>query len=974
MKKLFLVDAYALIYRMYYAFLSRPMRNAAGVNTSPVFGFVKFLREVIRRENPHYLGVAFDSKGATFRHEMFPAYKANRAETPEDIHAAVPYIKKVLEAMRIPILEQCGWEADDIIGTMSCKACEVGFHTYMVTPDKDFGQLVNHCVSIYKQRKSGEGIEIIGPEQIKEQYQIDNPKLLIDILAIWGDASDNIPGVPGIGEKGAIKLVSQYGTVENILANIDQLGGKQKESILANAEQLKMSKVLATIDIDAPVEFDPKALELEPPDAQALLEVFRELGFNMFIREIEAGMNVLRPHGGQLVETKEEAAVVSEPTVDSGQKEFQSPVTPQRKEKSGMQGQGSLFDMFGAPAPAAPQTEPAASMQGDLFADEGYDSVETLPHKYHTVKEADELRALAEKLAAAGEFCFDTETRSFDVFADDCLVGVSFCTKPHEAWYVPFDGKNREEFTKILKPLFENERVSKVGQNLKFDIMALANAGIDVKGFKYDTMILHYLLDPESRHGMNYLARTYLNYAPIPIENLIGKGAKQLTMDMVPLDRIAEYGAEDADVTMRLKEALWPKVEEEGLAELYRNIEEPIIDVLADMELTGVKIDSHILSDYGKELQGQLDGLERQIRDIAEEPGLNVNSAKQLGETLFGRMKIDPKPKMTKTKQYSTDEEYLQSLTDRSPIIGLILEYRGIKKLLSTYIDALPLLVNPKTGRIHTSYNQAVTATGRLSSSNPNLQNIPIRDQAGREIRKAFIPSDSDRLLFSADYSQVELRLMAHLSGDRNLLEAFEKGEDIHAATASLLFGVPLPEVTSEQRRRAKTANFGIIYGISAFGLSQRLNIPRGEAKEIIEGYFRSYPGVKDYMEKVTVQAREDGYVTTIFGRKRWLRDINSRNVTARGLAERNAINAPLQGSAADIMKIAMITVHREFAQSGLQSKVIMQVHDELVVDMCKHEREQVAKIVVDAMENAAKLKVALTVDYGIGDNWLAAH
>ena len=934
MKKLFLVDAYALIYRFYYAFMHRPMRSPDGVNTSPVFGFVKFIREIIRREEPHYLGVAFDSKGATFRHEMYPKYKANRQEAPEDIHASVPYIKEVLTAMRIPILEMCGWEADDVIGTLSAKACCEGFQVYMVTPDKDFGQLVNNCSRIYKQRSAGEGIEIVGEEEIKAKYGIDDPRLVVDILALWGDASDNIPGVPGIGEKTAAKLVAEFGTVEQILERSDELKGKQKENILAHKDQMLLSKRLAAIDTDAPIPFEPDKLILEDPDPEALYEIFHRLGFNMFIRE----MGLTGPAA--------KATYASSP-----------------QSATGIQG-----DLFATPQPT--------DGHGDLFAAENSESCETAattPHEYHIIKDAVALRELAAQLTAADEFCFDTETTGFDPLTSR-LVGISIAVKAHEAWYIPFDRNNEPEYVQILKPVFENEKIAKTGQNLKFDIMVLAAAGIGVDGFLCDTMLLHYLLDPESRHGMNYLTRTYLNYAPIEIESLISRGARQITMDMVPVEKVAEYAAEDADVTLRLKEVLWPQVVEQGLEKLYREIEEPLIRVLADMETTGVRIDTAILREAGSELTGQLAELENRIREMAGDPTLNVNSARQLGEALFGRMRLDPKPKMTKTKQYRTDEEYLQSLADSNPIIGAILEYRGIRKLLSTYIEALPTLVNPRTGRVHTSFNQAVTATGRLSSSNPNLQNIPIRDAQGREIRRAFVPADDDHLLLSADYSQVELRLMAHLSGDRNLLEAFRNGEDIHSATAALLFGVPIADVTPDQRRKAKTANFGIIYGISAFGLSQRLGIPRTEAKEIITGYFRSYPGVRQYMERVIDQAREQGYVSTIFGRKRHLPDIRSSNATVRGLAERNAINAPLQGSAADIMKIAMIRAWEELRRRGLRSQIILQVHDELVVDIYKPEREEVAAIVVDTMEHAAKLSIDLSVDYGVGANWLEAH
>ncbi|MBQ4280424.1 MAG: DNA polymerase I [Rikenellaceae bacterium] len=972
MKKLFLIDAYALIFRSYYAFISRPMRNADGLNTSAVFGFTKFLSEIIRRENPHYLGVAFDPAGGNFRSRLYPAYKANRSATPEDIIAAVPYIKRILEAMRIPVLEVPGYEADDVIGTLSAKASGMGFEVYMVTPDKDFGQLVTSSVSIYKQRKGGEGVEIIGPDEVKAHYGIDDPRQVIDILALWGDASDNIPGVPGVGEKGAMKLVGQYGSVENLLANVDKLSGKLRENVEASRDQILLSKQLATIHMEVPVECCPERLIMEEADYEALREVYRELGFHMFLRELDqlAGRRADAPAigGNASVPVQPAPPAGAAPAPDQPAR-GRRPVTPGAAGST----QGSLFGAVAGDGEVSPAAVPAGDGQGDLFAASQYATAATTTHRYEIV---DTLGGLDELVALLGRervFCFDTETTGFDVF-NDKLVGLSFCVRAHEAYYVPCNDANRAAVAGRLRPLFEDGSIAKIGQNIKFDIMVLRNLGIEVRGFKYDTMIVHYLLDPESRHGMDYLARTYLDYSPIAIEELIGRGARQITMDMVPVGRVAEYAAEDADVTFRLWERLWPMLEEAGLVELYTKIEEPLIEVLADIELTGVKIDTAALGAYGRELTLELDRIEDQVRVACGDPTLNVNSARQLGEALFDRLRIDPKPKKTKTRQYKTDEEYLRSLEDRHPVVGMILEYRGLKKLLSTYIEALPQLVNPKTGRIHTSFNQAVTATGRLSSTNPNLQNIPVREERGREIRKAFIPSDGDHLILSADYSQVELRLMAHLSGDAGLIEAFEQGEDIHTATASKLFGVPLPEVTRDQRRKAKTANFGIIYGISAFGLAQRLGIPRTEAREIIDGYFATYPGVKAYMERVVREAQQHGYVTTLFGRKRFLADINSGNSVTRGLAERNAINAPIQGSAADIMKMAMICVHREFKARGLRSRVILQVHDELVVDLYKPEQEVVADVVVRCMEGAAALRVALTVDYGVGENWIEAH
>lgn len=972
MEKLFLVDAYAMIFRNYYAFLGRPMRNAQGLNTSAIFGFTKFLRDLIKKERPRYLGVAFDPKGGNFRHELYTEYKANRQETPEDITASVPYIKRILQAMRIPILEVPGYEADDVIGTLSAKACEAGFEVYMVTPDKDFGQLIRPSVFIYKQTKTGTGIERIGPEQIREHYGIDDPRLVIDILALWGDASDNIPGVPGIGEKSAVKLVCEYGTVENILANSDRLKGKQRENILASQEQLMLSKKLATIDMDAPICFVPEELMMEDPDCEALRTVYRELGFNMFIREMETDCHSPFAHAPTAFGLNTAGAQADLfGTSGSAQAKVETSLA-RSTPATGMDASGIQHDLFGAVVNDAQAERAEKSLRS--AEESGYATVHTTPHDYLTVTTEEELRSLVSRLEQAEAFCFDTETTGFDIY-NDRLVGISFSIEPHRAYYVPFDRDNTARWLEVLRPAFENPDIAKIGQNLKFDVMVLRALGISVKGFKYDTMILDYLLDAESRHGMDYLARTLLGYAPIEIETLIGRGAKQLTMDRVPLDIAAEYGAEDADVTLRLKEVLWPRIVEQGLAELYRTIEEPLIDTLVEIEMTGVKIDTDILAEYSRRLQDELAGIEGRIRAIAQWPELNINSARQLGELLFDRLKIEAKPKLTRTKQYCTDEEYLQSLSDRHEVIGLVLEYRGIKKLLSTYADALPLLINPKTGRIHTSFNQAVTATGRLSSTNPNLQNIPVRDERGRHIRRAFVPSDDDHVLLAADYSQVELRLMAHLSGDPALIEAFRNGEDIHAATAARLFGIPLEEVSADQRRKAKTANFGIIYGISAFGLKQRIaDISLQEARSIIDGYFKSYPQVREYIERVIGQAQENGYVETIFGRRRYLADIRSHNANARGLAERNAVNAPIQGSAADIMKIAMNTVHRELTARGLRSRVILQVHDELVVDTVREEQAEVTELVRRAMEDAAQLTVALTVDCGTGHNWLEAH
>ena len=973
MEKLFLVDAYAQIFRAYYAFAGRPMRNREGLNTSPIFGFTKFLRDIIINERPHYLGVAFDPKGGNFRNRLFPDYKANRSETPEDIIAAVPHIKEILRAMRIPILEVPDYEADDVIGTLSHKAAAEGLDVYMVTPDKDFGQLVTPNVRIYKQRKGGEGVEIVGPAEIKEHYGFDDPRKVIDILALWGDASDNIPGVKGVGEKGAIKLVNEVGTVEDILANLDKLKGKQRENVEAGAEQLRLSKVLATIALDAPIDFVPTELAMCAPDCEALKEIYRKLDFNMFLREME--LSAHSPFNGLVCPEASAVKGNCEERGGVGESVPQPVVSPAPV----------AVDLFGNPLPQpkvttsapTPVAEPALGGGFDLFSQAAplYQTIDTTEHTYTTLTTPQAAAEVVARLVSAPFVAFDTETSGLDYHTDH-VVGVGLSATPHEAYYVPMSADNRAEMLEALRPLLENNGVEKVGQNIKFDLLMLRREGVEVRGKLWDTMIMHYLIDPESRHGMNHLAQTLLGYQPIEIESLIGRGASQLTMDRVSVDQVAPYCSEDADITLQLYHTLLPKLREAGAEELYNTIEEPLIRTLADMEWEGVKVDTALLADYGRELSGQLTTLEGEIRDLAGMPGLNVNSSRQLGVALFEVLKIDAKPKRTKTKQYSTEEEYLQFLSDRHPIVPKILEYRGIKKLLSTYVEALPELVNPATGRIHTSYNQAVTATGRLSSTNPNLQNIPVRDELGKRIREAFVATDDDHILLAADYSQVELRLMAHMSGDEAMIEAFRSGEDIHRDTASRLFHVAPSEVTSDQRRKAKTANFGIIYGISAFGLRQRMgnDMSMAEAKAIIEGYFASYPGVKAYIDNTISEAKNNGFVQTIFGRKRYLPDINSGNANVRSLAERNAINAPLQGSAADIIKIAMAEVARRFRSEGLRSKMTLQVHDELIIDTLKSEQAQVTKILREAMEGAAKLNVPLVVDIGEGDNWLAAH
>ena len=968
MKRLFLVDAYALIFKYYYAFMGRPMRNHLGMNTSIVYGFTKFLRDIQKREKPDLLGVAFDPKGGCFRREIYPEYKANRPPTPEDILQSVPYVKRIVEAMCIPVLEVPGFEADDVIGTLAKKGEEAGYDVFMVSPDKDYGQLVGENRKLYKQK--GDNIEIIDKEAIRAKYGIDRPELVRDILALWGDSSDNIPGVPGVGEKGASKMVQAWGEVENIIANAEKIGGKTGANILANEEQLRLAKVLTTIRLDVPIEFNEEALTVCCPKIDELRALYTELDFKGFLADLS---NLAPVEDTSIPQQAPQTQLANMARMKAGQ-----------QKRAALAGQGSLFGDLFAPVvevPTAEVEESAEEVQADLFAN-SFATAATVAHKYTTIFTADELRRVVAEIAEQSHFCFDLETTGFDMFGDR-IVGLSLATKAHEAWYVPF-GHNADvrprndieaEYASILRPIFENEKIAKVGQNMKFDILFLRALGISVKGAKWDTMLMHYLLDAESRHGMDALAERYLNYQPISIESLIGKGAKQLTMDMVGAERVAEYASEDADITLQLYDTLRPMLEqEESLLRLYHDVEEPMIDVLADMEWEGVCINSEALRTYSTTLSQKLSAIESEIREVSGEREININSSRQLGELLFAKMRIADKPKMTKTKQFCTDEEYLQSFAGEHKVVDLILEYRGLKKLLSTYVDSLPLLVNPVTGHIHTSYNQAVTATGRLSSANPNLQNIPVRDEVGRPIREAFVPSDDRHELLSADYSQVELRLMAHLSGDDNLCEAFREGKDIHAATAARIYKKPIEEVTSEERRRAKTANFGIIYGISAFGLSQRLRIPRAEAKQLIEGYFDSYPKVKEYMDNVVATAREKGYVETLFGRRRYLADIDSRNANVRALAERNAINAPIQGTAADIMKLAMVGVARRFKAEGIRSRITMQVHDEIVVDLLRSEREQVERIVKEEMEGAAKLSIPLTAECGVGENWLAAH
>lgn len=921
--KLFLIDAYALIYRSYYAFIKNPRINSKGVNTSAVFGFINTLEDVLKREQPTHIAVAFDPKGPTFRHEAFEQYKAQREETPEVIRQSVPVIKEVIQAYHIPILEVPYYEADDVIGTVAKQAAANGFEVYMMTPDKDYGQLVADHIYMYRPKFGGD-YEVLGVSEVLEKYQLQSTEQVIDLLGLMGDTADNIPGCPGVGEKTAQKLLAEFGSIENLLANTDKLKGAQKKKVEENVEQIRFSKFLATIKTDVPITFDAELCKRVAPDEDRLVELYTELEFKTFINRLKG-----------------------ESSVASSSKEPKAAVQ---------------YDLFA--------TEPVVESEVSSLAD-----INTMPHSYSLADTAEKQIALCEQLLQEKSFSFDTETEGLDPLTAG-LVGMSFAIREQEAWYVPVPA-NREEATDIvlrLAPALQHPEIEKVGQNIKFDILALRKYGVRVKGPLFDTMLAHYLLNPELRHGMDYLAETYLKYKTVPIEDLIGpKGKKQASMRTVPIEQIKEYAAEDADVTLRLKHYFAPLLKQEGLESLFFEMEMPLIYVLAEMEATGVKLDTNALKQSSEVLSQQLTALEDSIYDLAGQ-SFNINSTKQVGEILFDKLKLDEKAKKTKTGGYSTSEEVLEKIRGKHPIVDKLLEYRGIKKLLSTYIDALPALIHPETGKIHTSFNQAVTATGRLSSTNPNLQNIPVRDELGREIRKAFIADDEDYIFFSADYSQIELRLMAHLSNDPHMVEAFCSGADIHAATAAKIYGIPVEEVTSDMRRKAKTANFGIIYGISVFGLAERLSIPRAESKELIDGYFQTYPRIKEYMEESIRVAKEKGYVETLFKRKRFLPDINSHNAIVRGYAERNAINAPIQGSAADIIKLAMIRIHQRFEAEHLKSRMILQVHDELNFNVRKEEFDRVKEIVLDCMEHVLLLRVPLIADCGEGKNWLEAH
>ncbi len=928
MNRLFLLDAYALIYRAYYAFMKIPRINSKGLNTSAIFGFLNTLQEVLNRENPTHIAVCFDPSGPTFRHEAYEKYKAQRQETPEVIRQSVPIIKKLVEAYRIPVLQVAGFEADDVIGTLAKKAEKMGFDTYMMTSDKDYGQLVSAHTFIYKPKFGGNGFDTLGVPEVLAKWGLQNVAQVVDLLGLMGDASDNIPGCPGVGEKTAVKLLTDFGSIDGLLQNTDQLKGALKTKIEENREKIEFSRFLATIKTDVPIDFDEEQLQRHEPDRDALVALFSEL-------EFRSQLNRLLGNEPDKTRKPQEKAVQSSLFADEiGQNEV--------------------------------STQPAEMLH--------FESVATVEHSYKIVQTEAEIDGLIELLSGAEAFCFDTETTSVEPFKA-ALVGMSFAVKAHEAFYLPVP-QNRTKAEKLVarfKPVFESKNSDKIGQNIKFDLLMLDRYGITVQGRLFDTMVAHYLLNPELRHGMDYMAETVLNYHTIHIEELIGaKGKNQLTMDRVPLDKIAEYAAEDADITLQLHAILAQKIGENHLEHLFYDIEMPLVRVLAKMEKNGVLIDDFALAQSSQTMTAALIKIEREIKQMAGYD-INVGSPKQVGELLFDRLKIAEKAKKTKTGQYVTDEETLESLRQKHPIVAKILDYRGLKKLLSTYIDALPALINPTTGKVHTSFNQTVTATGRLSSSNPNLQNIPIRDEQGKEIRRAFI-AENGCLFLSADYSQVELRIMAHLSGDKRMIAAFENDHDIHAATAANIYKVPLESVTSEMRRKAKTANFGIIYGISAFGLAERLGIPRSEAKELIDSYFATFPEVRTYIDEAVATARKNGFVETLLHRKRYLPDIASHNATVRAFAERNAVNAPIQGTAADIIKIAMVRIDQRLEREGLKTQMILQVHDELNFNVPLDELERVQTLVREEMEGAYQLRVPLKVDIGTGHNWLEAH
>ncbi len=921
MQKLFLLDAYALIYRSYYAFIKNPRINSKGLNTSAIMGFLNTLNEVLTKEKPTHIGVAFDPHGPTFRSEAFPAYKAQREETPEDIRKAVPIIKELLKAYRIPILQADGYEADDVIGTLAKKADSIGVETYMLTPDKDYGQLVTDHTRIYRPRHGG-GYEVMGPQEVCEKYGIPSTESVIDLLALMGDSADNFPGCPGVGEKTAVKLINEFGSVAALIERSSEIKGKLREKVEEHVEDIKMSYFLATIKTDVPIELDLESLKIVEPDEDELGKLLTELEMKSFAdRVLKKSQKVQKPANTQL----------------------------------------DLFAEF----PSDGQ---------DLAKNTSFETLKTTAHDYKLVDNEEEMKKLCDYFRTKEFLSLDTETTSTSPI-DAELVGLSFAVKEFEAFYVPIPAKREEalRIVNIFKEVYEDPQILKIGQNLKYDLEVLRNYGIELKGKMWDTMIAHYLIQPELHHNMDYMAEIYLNYQTIHIDELIGpKGKNQKSMRDLPPTDVYEYAAEDADITLRLKNKLEPELKKFECENLFYNIEMPLMPVLAEMEMNGVCLDTESLKETSKVLTDRMNEIEGRIYELAGGQ-FNIASPKQVGEILFDKLKIVEKAKKTKTGQYVTSEEVLQQLKNKHEIVADILEHRGLKKLIGTYIDALPKLINPRTGHIHTSFNQTITATGRLSSSDPNLQNIPIRGEDGKEIRKAFIP-EPGCLFFSADYSQIELRVMAHLSKDEAMVEVFREGKDLHAATAANIYKKPIEEVTRDERTKSKRANFGIIYGITVFGLAERLDIPRDEAKMLIDGYFQTFPQVHDYMEMSKEIARKQGYVTTLFGRRRYLPDINSHNATVRGFAERNAINAPIQGTAADIIKVAMIRIHQRFKAEGIRSKMILQVHDELNFSVYPEEKEQVERIVLEEMQGAFPLAVPLVADSGFGQNWLEAH
>lgn len=955
-KRLFLLDAFALIYRAYFAFSNNHRINSKGVNTSAVFGFTNTLLELLKKEKPTHIAVVFDTPEQTHRHKEFPAYKAQREAMPEDLSKSIPYIIRLIEGFNIPVIKKPGFEADDVIGTLAKMAEKQGYTTYMMTPDKDFGQLVSEKIFIYKPARSGNAAEIMGIPEVCKKWDIKSVDQLIDILGLMGDASDNIPGIKGVGEKTAIQLVKDFGTIENLVKNTDKLKGKLKEKVESGKEAALQSKMLATIITDAPVKFEEDKLIMEEPNKQLLKELFTELEFRRLAEQI-------------LGES------VAEPQVSSGSNSSSSSTInskPQIKKAD-----SSQFGLFDAPAETETETVEFSQEEENDPAPVVYKTIAEVDHKYHLIDSKEKITALVKDLLKQKAICFDTETTGLDAHTVD-VVGISFSFKAHEAYYVPVpaDQKEAQKIIDQFKPVFENEKIQKIGQNIKYDLSVLKKYGVEIKGELWDTMIAHFLVRPDMRHNMNVMAEAHLGYSPVSIEALIGKkekGKEQLSMRDVPLEQIKEYAAEDADVTFQLKEKLEPLLKKSGSEKLFQNVEIPLISVLAAMEAEGIKLDTGALKEFSGDLEKAITKIDKEIQKLAGTP-FNISSPKQVGEILFEVLKIVEKPKKTKTGQYATGEDILSKLENKHPIVAKILEYRELVKLKNTYVDTLPELVDKKTGRIHTSYNQVVAVTGRLSSDNPNLQNIPIRTELGREIRKAFIPRDKDFVLLSADYSQIELRIIAELSKDEAMIEAFKSGQDIHQATAAKVYGVDLDKVSSDQRRNAKMVNFGIIYGISAFGLADRLNIPRAEAKSIIESYFQKYPGIKEYMDDAIENARSKGYVETIMGRKRYLRDINSNNQTVRGFAERNAINAPIQGSAADMIKIAMINIQKEMLAKKMRSKMLLQVHDELVFDAHKTEVDILKALVENHMRTAIKMDVPIEVGIGTGKNWLDAH